>query len=313
MLGRVILLSLVGLAACSHELPKNIMQMLNKWNLEEKCFGIENMIPFTLKLHQAGEHCKQLHPRVSGGFMTLPQPINQNPWQTLPQAVNRNPWTKPAPQGSDSEILSKLAQLLLPNIRQQLRRNKRDAGGLLQADETDFQEFLDNFDDFKMGMMSKISNLTCVLTQMDMMDSNMQPNLYTYTTSFWEHLDYSDPETAIVDPEWKQKMINSYNDCHDVAQAWPQKSLDRNEITKRFGRQMVFFKCAKKMEMVNCAKHQILKALELWYGENDGMDLSQYGLPRDKYDAAALSMMVMYESATDEEEFVNDFFWSNDM
>jgi len=302
MLSRVILLSLVGLAVGSHELPKSIMHMLNKWNLQEKCFGKQNIIAFSLELHKSAEHCKQLNPLMPGGFQTLPQPIN------------RSPWTKPAAQASDSEILSKLAQLLLPNIQQQLRRNKRQAGGLLQPDEADFQEFLDNFDDFKMGMMSKISNLSCVLTQMDMLDSNMQPNVYAFTNTLWEQLDYSDPEAAIADPEWRQKMIQCYNDCHDIAQAWPQKSLDRNKMTKKWGRQMVFFKCAKKMEKVNCAKHQILKALELWYGENNmDMDMSQYGLPKDKYDAAALSLMVMHESATDEEEFVHDFFWSKDM
>jgi len=300
MLGRVLLLSLVGLAVGSHELPKSIMKTLNRWNLQEKCFGRENNIAFSLALHKSTEKCKQLNPLIPSGFMTLPQPINQNPS------------TKPAAQASDSEILSKLAQLLLPNI-QQLRRNKRDAGGLLETDEAEFQEFLDNLDDFKMGMMSKISNLTCVFTQMNMMDSNMQPNMYMYTTSLWEQIDYSDRESAVADPEWIQKMITSYNDCHDIAQAWPQKSLDRNEITKMFGRQMVFFKCAKKMELVNCAKHQILKALDLWYGEDSMDNMSQYGLPKDKYDAAALSLMVMYESATDEEEFVDDFFWSNDM
>jgi len=301
MLGRVILLSLVGLAVGTHELPKSVMHMLNKWNLQEKCFGKENIIAFSLKLHQSAEHCKQLNPLNPGGFQTLPQPIN------------RSPWTKPAAQASDSEILSKLAQLLLPNIQQQLmqemRRNKRDAGGLLQPDEADFQEFLDDFEDFKMGKMSKISNLTCVMTQMDMLDSNMQPNVYAFTNTLWEQLDYSDPEAAIADPEWRQKMIQSYNDCYDIAQAWPQKSLDRDPITKKLGRQQVFFKCSKKMEKLNCAKHQILKSLELWYGDHD-MDMSEYGLPKDKYDAAALSLMVMHESATDEEEFVHDFFWS---
>merc|ERR1712038_38865 len=296
MLGRVVLLSLVGLA-CSQELPKRIMEEINRGSLLEKCFGRDNLIAYSLQLDQSTEHCKQLAPLVPGGFTTAPRP-----------------WTKPAAQGSDSELLSKLAQLLLPNIRQQLRRNKRQAGGLLDTDGAEFRAFLDDFDDFKMGMMSKISNLTCVFTQMNMLDSNMQPNLYMYTTSFWEQIDYSDAESAVADPEWKQKMINSYNECQDLAQAWPQQSIDRNEMTKMFGRQMVFFKCAKKMENVNCAKNHILKQLEFYYGKVDANTIfSQFGLPRDKYDAAALSLIAMYDTAPEEELYVNDLFWSKDM
>merc|ERR1712165_487492 len=295
MLGRVVLLSLVGLA-CSQELPKRIMEEINKGNLQQKCFGRDNFYAYSLQLDQSTEQCKQLNPLVPGGFTTPPRP-----------------WTKPAAQGSDSEILSKLAQLLLPNIRQQLRRNKRQAGGLLDTDGAEFREFLDDFDDFKMGMMSKISNLTCVLTQMNMLDSNMQPNLYMYTTSFWEQIDYSDRESAVADPEWRQKMINSYNECQDLAQAWPQQSIDRNEMTKMFGRQMVFFKCAKTMENANCAKHYILKQLEFYYGKVGNTNFSQFGLPRDKYDTAALSLEAMYDTAPAEELYVHDFFWSKDM
>ena len=92
-------------------------------------------------------------------------------------------------------------------------------------------------------MQSKISNLTCVLTQMKILDANMQPNMYQYLTGVWQELDMSEPNIAIQEPEWVQKMKNSYTDCHDLAKAWPQKSLDRNELTKKYGREMVFFKC----------------------------------------------------------------------
>merc|ERR1711977_535928 len=39
--------------------------------------------------------------------------------------------------------------------------------------------------------------------------------------------------------DWKTglaMMINSYMDCNDIAQSWPQESLDRNPLTKKFGR-----------------------------------------------------------------------------
>merc|ERR1712099_205679 len=84
------------------------------------------------------EHCKQLSPMYQSGFTTLPQQIGGNPWMTLPQPIKQTkPWGG-SNTGGEAEILSKLAELLLPR----LRRNRRQAGGLLEADESDLQEFL---------------------------------------------------------------------------------------------------------------------------------------------------------------------------
>merc|ERR1711931_550030 len=57
------------------------------------------------------------------------------------------------------------------------------------------------------------------------------------------------------------------------------------------------------------AKAQMLKWLETIYGSDPSEDPSEYGLPKDKYDAAAVSIMVLNNAATPEEEFVGEFFW----
>jgi len=295
------------------------MHTINQYNLFEKCYGRKNMVGFSLELHQANEHCKQLAPLynieaiISKPPRTKPWAQSGNPWQTLPQPINRNPWASlPAhQQSSDSQLLSKLAELLVPALSQQMRRNKRASGGLIETNEADLQEFLEDFADYKEGMATKISNLTCVLTQMNMLDANLQPNL-PYFTDHWDMLDTSEPNLAFYDPAWKTKMINGYNDCHNIAETWPQESLDRNEMTKVYGRHMIFFGCAKKMDRLNCAKFMIKEWLEAWYGKMDESDPTQYGFPADQYDGAALSLMVLNEAATPEEEFVNDFFWGED-
>jgi len=320
---RVLLLSLVGLVTvinCDGNLPRKIMHTINQWNLREKCFGRKNLVDFTLAMHNAAEHCKQLAPLYDiEAIITKPprtKPFSQSgsPWQTLPQPINRNPWASlPASQqSSDSQLLSKLAELLVPALRQQMIRNKRQAGGLIETDESDLQEFLEDFADFKEGMATKISNLTCVLTQMNMLDANLQPNMPYFTETGWDGLDTSEPNLAFYDPEWKMKMINGYKDCNDIAESWPQASLDRNELTKVYGRHMIFFTCIKKVQVTNCAKFMIKEWLEAWYGKHDEGDPTQYGFPADKYDAAALSLMVLNDAATPEEEFVNDFFWGKD-
>ena len=53
----------------------------------------------------------------------------------------------------------------------------------------------------------------------------------------------------------------------------------------------------------------MLQWLETIYGSDPNEDPSEYGLPEDKYDAAAVSVMVLNHAATPEEEFVGDFFW----
>merc|ERR1711931_466065 len=54
---------------------------------------------------------------------------------------------------------------------------------------------------------------------------------------------------------------------------------------------------------------QMLKYLEAMYGKDDSKKPSEFGLPDDKYDAAAVSIMVMQNAASSEEEFVGNFFW----
>ena len=47
------------------------------------------------------------------------------------------------------------------------------------------------------------------------------------------------------------------------------------------------------------------------YGEDPSVNYAQYGLPSNKYERAALAVKVMAEAATDQEEFVGDFFYNN--
>merc|ERR1711872_93050 len=141
-----------------------------------------------------------------------------------------------------------------------------------------------------------IGNLTCVMTKLDMLDSALQVNLKLWTTDVW-----------------RQKMIGGYTDCYQVASNWPQQSLDRNPITKVFGRHMIFFKCAMKQEKKMCGMAQMYSWLKTLYGDSDDFNWSQFGLPQDKYDRAALTIMVQTQAASKEERFINDFFVNDEL
>ena len=66
------------------------------------------------------------------------------------------------------------------------------------------------------------------------------------------HLDIQIAEP--VDEEFKTKITEGYEDCHALSKAVPQSILDKNPLTKRFGKHMVFFKCSKvrKYRMSKC-------------------------------------------------------------
>lgn len=123
---------------------------------------------------------------------------------------------------------------------------KRDTEGLLSPDEDDFMEFLDDFDDFKEGMATKIGNLTCVMTELKMLTPELKVNIEYYTRSVEEDEDIDVSESEFLqDPEWLERLRTGYQDCYDISESIPSAALMGNPLTKVFGRQMIFFKCAK--------------------------------------------------------------------
>merc|ERR1719245_286850 len=153
-----------------------------------------------------------------------------------------------------------------------------------------------------------IGNLTCVLSKLEMLDENLQVNMDMYLNQIWKE-DMSGT-LAGEDPEWVESMKDGYSSCYDIAQNWPEEHLERNPIAKVFGRHMVFFQCAKKVEEKGCAAAEMLAWLEAAYGKEDGsMDYAALHLPKNKYERAALVTLVMYESETPAQQMISEFFY----
>merc|ERR1711988_809384 len=221
---------------------------------------------------------------------------------------NNNPFAGARDSVKTSTInANALKDLLFNNFR-----NKRQAEGLIEVTEEDFAEFLEDFDEFKDHVASKMSTLTCVLVKMNMLDSNFQVNLKGYTDDFWNQIDLSQT-LAGQDPTWRQMVTDGYKDCYDIARSFPQSALNKNPIMKVFGRHMVFFKCTKKVDAHGCGMAQAAHMLETLYGSTDNFDWSSYGLPNNKYERAAMSMKVMYGTSSPEEAFVHNFFYADPM
>jgi len=319
---RLVLVSLA--AASAMETKEQLMKELSKWNNDVACWGMENMMKFELSKMQAVEECghhglASSMVRPTNPFNTLPGNLgngfsgNSNPFNTLPGNLNN---------GFSSSSRNPLANLLQRNnIKNSAKqtwnnlwgdflggRSKRATDGLLEYDEeAETEKFIRDFDDFKHDMASNLANLTCVLTKLNMLDSSLQVNLKAWTNDMWEQMDLSQT-VAGQDSAWRNKMVQGYTDCYQIASNWPEESLNKNPVTKVFGRHMIFFKCAMKNEKKNCMKAQMYKWLTFLYGNSDEFDWSAAGFPSDKYDRAALSMMVQTEAQTDEEKFIGEFF-----
>jgi len=277
-----------------------VRRTIDDYNFFSKCWGEKNMDLYLKKMIEAGEKCmKQENPLSTLASLAPPQ---TNPFSPLPV---KNPLRKLIQSGGD---ISQLPSLW---------RTKRQASnGLLSPDEEDIFKFIYKFKDFKSDMVSKMGNLSCVLKEMKMLTPEGDINIELYTSSVTtpeEGVDYDVEGSALSDPEFRQKISDSYNDCYKLSESWPESSLDKSPITKIFGRHLVFFKCARKAETHLCGKAQILQWLEKLYGpltpEEQAERIEKLRLPEDKYDAAAISLAVMINAASVEEKFVNDFFW----
>merc|ERR1712032_109937 len=113
----------------------------------------------------------------------------------------------------------------------------------------DFYEFLQQVQDHRHLKTNSMGNLTCVLQKIGQLTEDMEVNIEYYTTALTaEEAEYGftfDVEgSAAKDPEWRAKIAAEYNDCHEMAQSWPATSLNRSPMSRMFGRQMLFFKCA---------------------------------------------------------------------
>jgi len=287
------IISLACLAAItsggSKEAIKPIHRDMSKFNNDVACWGF---VAFQVALYKATEQCMQFgNPLFAFTKPTNPfAPIQQKPFQTLPHSV-------------DSDALRMLRKVFTGS------RAKRQAEeGLIETEEADVEEFLANFEDFKGSVASMIANLTCVMTKLQMLDSTFQINMDFYNYQLWENIDLNET-LALQDPVWRRMMTTGYNDCYQIAQTIPEESLQKDPLLKVFCRHMIFFNCAKKVQNKCCADAQLYRLRELWYGKDDSsVNWEQFGFPKNKYDKAALSMLVIYDSASEEENFVWDFY-----
>jgi len=302
MLGALLLFSLAasGTLAGGGAEEKRIRKIIDAWNLDAECWGRDNMLAYWAKRTQAIAACADyaapgasLSPENPFSALNAAQP---NPIsRLLDQAISGNSLNEDASVTGWSDLLGSLEEARAP------RQSRPIAAGASAG----AKEFLAGLSQHKESTATKLGNLTCVLAELGKLDSRMQINMDYFTNNMWTNIDLS-ASKAGQDPVWREKVNQGFGDCYNLATSWPQAVLDRHPVTKVMGRHHVFFTCAKKV-----LRKQCIKALEFdWMEQMGATDTEVKGspLPLDKYDRAALSVLMMQEKASDEERFVTDFF-----
>ena len=226
----ILLATVANIAAGAGTYETELLRGIDIYNHRSKCWGKKNVDMYAAQMEKAKRECMQMEPMFD--FPGHGEGV-QNPFLR----PNNNPFEKLTRGGDFSDL-------------QSLWRSKREASeGLVDVDEDDFYEFLQQVNDNRHFRHNAMGNLTCVLHKCGQLTEDMEVNMDFYTTA----LRAEEPETgftwdvegsAAKDPEWREKIATAYEDCHDLAESWPATSLNRRPMTRMFGRQMIFFKCA---------------------------------------------------------------------
>jgi len=262
-------------------MPKKMEEMMDYYNLYASCFGQEAMAEYMLAIQQATKSCMSVSAPLE--LLEAVQQLNEIEMSDVEELLKNNP---------------SLAQLITG------RKKRQVDTGLTDAEMT---KLTDNIATQKEHMLTKISNLTCVLAQMEILTPTADINIEAFSfENMKEQL--KGYGGAGDDEDFVLALTNSYSDCYDISESWPQKNLDRHPLMQAFGRQHIFLNCMHKMEEKLCYKYQAYMGLKIFHGLDTAVNNLE--LPGDKFEAATAALMVMCENETDEEKFINKFFWS---
>jgi len=279
------------------EISDSIWEKLNRYNLMCQCFGDDFMASIDKKIMSAMDKCGGEKPPVTA--VNLPMAVAPRAQMLRTAASPIKTYYIPAYQHHAYNPF-------LSNVY--AGRRKRDAdSGYLNPTKEDEMRFLGQLAEFKDTMETTIGNLTCVLQEMDILDAvgNINAAMLSYDSV---KAMYGDSKAG-SNPAWLAKYAEEMSDCLDISNAWPQTSLNRNPFMAKHGRHMIFFNCWKRCKDNLCAKYLMQQHLERMYGSGP----TKPGMPEDKYDAAALAVKVMSETASPEEKFMDKFFWGKPM
>merc|ERR1712244_136979 len=168
---------------------------------------------------------------------------------------------------------------------------------------------VDDASEFKESVVSKMSNLSCVLQTMGAIDADFKINRDMFNKDIWSMQDLTATDN-LADPVWRTKMTTMFNDCIDMAESLPESIFENNPMLRMMGplgRFMKFMMCKKMCTKHLCGAAQAARMVEKFHGSEMNFDASAFGA-KDKYEKAMMVAMVMTESKSPLESFMEQVF-----
>jgi len=280
-----------------------LYQLMNKYSLLSQCWGEQFITDFIFRLNRHVELCGML--QLAPTSQPMPDIVKSNyrPDHELERLG--------VVGGFDSTGYAALASLIAPQHRHdwdavwkpflQESNQRQDSSRKARAGRLTASPML----------TTSLGNLSCVLTQLEMLDSAGNINRHHFSL---DNLDLRLVETpAGSDPIFRRKLHDEFAKCYDIASAWPSETVSHRSPSAQkpiSNMQVVFFQCVLKAETRMCSKFQLVKWLQA-AGRlaNLSSEMVDLGSSADKYDAAVQMLNTLRRAGSDEESLVENFFW----
>jgi len=267
---------------------KQMKEYLDMWNWDSECWGESNVANFNKMEEQLIDQCLQTP--VNGAF-------HQKAMQSAPvqsfsfQSINQQPFQQRIVQYPAATNTYPMIQYPFMSMYAHGRRKRSSDAEWISASE------------LKELWVYKVSNLTCFMKGMGVIDDNYNIQKNFLRTKVWEMKDLRATE-HLSDPVWRNKVSQHWVDCADMAEAIPEQMLDNCPMSRMFGpmaRCMKFIQCKKEVTEQCCGMAQAEKLQRRYHPNCLGGNGASILGARDRYEEAmACAMTMMHAKMTED-------------
>jgi len=234
MLRILTVLCLVG-ASFAHGGAEAMMKKYAYSKIMSSCFGEETVMQYKIEMKAAADVCKGQD--VTQTIVNIREMLKEMTKRFSPfiRQNQQQPLYVPMP-------------MYYPQFQPNSFRTKRSIDLSPEGIER-----------MRANMMAKISNMTCIMKELNYIDANNQPN-YAY---FNEEVN-----KLTVDEGLKEDLREAMDMCRDFAMCMPVEKA-KHPIKKEFGTTAAFMKCCHMAKAKVCMKHDLKKYAPMMGFEGD--------------------------------------------
>lgn len=314
---------------------ENFLHKYAMIKLYESCFGLETMQKFKMEVKEATEYC-QSAPITQDGEFANPElefpTIHRNPWlnqfvqggqiiheplatNKLSQGTSLSPKSSYVPStnhhshfhapvpspGIGPYGYSHFYRAARPNPigfypSHWMTRNRRQS----TLESRHITENGEELNQLRNNIISKVSNVTCILTRMNYLDSKGQ----IAKTSLKEKF-----QKMLIDETMKAELIQSVDTCAQFSSCLPLEEFETVPIAKTVAPAVLFVNCLKGKRIEVCIKKDLRDRLRDLIQNNiqdtedvlsrsdplAGIGQASIPLPQDEEDMDTFVFALLYE------------------